>query len=444
MQYDYQAGWWRRSQPRAEEQAGSDVIWRDYDQRDGMMPFLALMGFITILLLAPQQIFPVLAPLRIAALSILLALILHVSKRLRDRKTVFRMDAGTKFALMLLLWACVTIPLSFWPGGSLTFLTAIFFKSLVLLILLANIVDSTWKLRWLSWSLLVMVIPLALTTIRNFAGGVLTSDGTRALGYDSPLATNPNDMALLLNLILPFAIASFLSSRGVLWRSITAVIIAVMVGGIIATFSRAGFLMLASIFIMYIIALRRRKEKMLAPFFLILVLVAIPFLPEQYLGRLGTITDVESDTTGSAQIRMRDMSVAMNLATDRPLTGFGIGMNTLVMNEARGATWTEIHNVYLALIVELGVPGLLLFLLLFGACIRGVMKVVKETAGSKRHEELNGLATAVLVSLLAFSLAAFFYPVAYHFFFYFMAGLALALSEIWRREQAGEIDRDAP
>ena len=34
-------------------------------------------------------------------------------------------------------------------------------------------------------------------------------------------------------------------------------------------------------------------------------------------------------------------------------------------------------------------------------------------------------------------MAAFFHPVAYHFYFYYVAGLALALRETWRTLASG-------
>jgi hypothetical protein len=46
------------------------------------------------------------------------------------------------------------------------------------------------------------------------------------------------------------------------------------------------------------------------------------------------------------------------------------------------------------------------------------------------------LSEAIRVSLLAFAVAAMFYPVAYEFFFYYIAGLAIALCQVIDREEA--------
>ena len=43
------------------------------------------------------------------------------------------------------------------------------------------------------------------------------------------------------------------------------------------------------------------------------------------------------------------------------------------------------------------------------------------------------LSEAVQVSLIAFAVSGFFYPVAYHFYFYYMGGLALAARSVTDR-----------
>jgi hypothetical protein len=67
-----------------------------------------------------------------------------------------------------------------------------------------------------------------------------------------------------------------------------------------------------------------------------------------------------------------------------------------------------------------------LFLLLFAGCLRaaGIVERTRRAAGV--DDLLTRLAGAARVSLIAFAVAAVFYPVAYNAYFYFIAGLALA------------------
>lgn len=397
---------------------------------DSNLPFQALLLFTFILLLAPQQIFPVLAPLRIAMLSIVLVASVHLGSRLSRGLPVLNLTPGVIIALALTSWAVATIPMSVWPGGSLAFLMDKYFKTIIVFLLLASVVNTAKKLTGICWALVLMAIPLAFTAISNLRSGVTMAGSQRIIGYDAPLAENPNDMALLLNLLLPLAIGLFLSATRGLHKLALATLVALMVAGVIATFSRAGFLTLGVTFLCYLYLLRKRRERFLAPLILVVMMVLLPVLPGDYVGRLSTITDVESDETGSAQIRLRDSIAAVRLIMDNPLLGSGVGTNTLAMNDARGATWTEIHNVYLTFGVELGLPGLLLFLLLLGAAIRAAHAMLARTRNRPQLFRVFCLAEGLKVSLIAFCVAALFHPVAYHFYFYYIAGLAMALQQI--------------
>jgi O-antigen ligase len=108
-------------------------------------------------------------------------------------------------------------------------------------------------------------------------------------------------------------------------------------------------------------------------------------------------------------------------------------MNSAALNEARGSAWTKVHNVYLEYAVDLGLPGLLLFLLLFHACLAKARSTRRRAASVPSLRELCCLAEGVEISLLAFAVAAFFHPVAYHFYFYYPAGLAVAVGGVYRK-----------
>lgn len=420
--------WWRGSAPDNTGPDQTPVLVESANESN--LPFCALLLFTFVLFLAPQQMFPVLAPLRLAMLSIALAVTTLVGSRLARGQPILRYPPGVVIVLTLAGWAVLTIPMSMWPGGSVAFLLDMYFKTVIVFVLLSNVVNTAARLRGICMALLLMAVPLALTAIRNLLNGVTMAGGQRIIGYEAPLAENPNDMALLTNLLLPLAIGFFLSSGTKLRKLAFGGLIVLMVIAIFATFSRAGFLTLAVTFLCYLFLLRKRPERHLAPLMLIVAIVALPFMPGDYLGRLGTITDIDSDVTNSAQTRLRDYIAATQLVLDNPISGTGVGTNMLAMNETRGATWTEIHNVYLTLSVELGLPGLILFLMLMFTSIRAATAMQARSRGQPALLELFCLAEGVKVSLIAFSVAAFFHPVAYHFYFYYIAGLAMALTQI--------------
>ena len=308
-----------------------------------------------------------------------------------------------------------------------------YLKPIVVFLLLANVIDNLPALKTMVWGLVLMAIPLALQTLSNFSSGVFTEEGGRVAGYAAGLTGNPNDLALMLNLILPLCVALFLASPSVRSRFILGSIAGLLVMAIVVTFSRAGFLALTISGLYYFWRLRNRPQRAWLPVGLAVALVALPLIPSDYVDRISTIVNFEEDPTHSAQTRMSDMQAALRLSGKHLLIGSGIGTGALAMNEERGETWLEIHNVYLQLLVELGLPGLLLFLLLFRDCLRATGIVLRTGWNANGENLLFHIAEGARVSLVAFAVEAFFHPVAYNFYFYFFAGLALAIAAVHAR-----------
>jgi hypothetical protein len=396
--------------------------------------------FTVVLLLAPQAIFPALEPLHLALVAATVAIGGHLWDRTRHGEPLLTPSREVGLALALVAWSLFTAPLSYWPGGSIELLFGEFIKSVAIFWLLSEVVDTRSKLQKLAAALTALAVPLAATAVRNYISGDFIDTGPqreiqRIVGYQAPLTANPNDLALMLNLILPLSVALLWIHRRPLARAVLLGAIALDVVAVVATFSRTGFLTLSTVLVGYLWKLRRRAERVWAFGALgVGLFCLVLFLPAGYFTHLGTIANVSADPTGSAQARLHDMIAATKVALANPLFGAGLGMNVLALNEVRGATWRQVHNVYLEHAADLGLPGLLLFLLLFAGCVASVGRVQRRLQATGAAPDLFHLAEGIQLSLAGFAVAAFFHPVSYHFYFYYLAGLAVAVRNLSTRE----------
>jgi O-antigen ligase len=410
-----------------------------------LVPFAAVVCFTVVLLLAPQVAFPALDPLHLAAVSAMVAIGAHLWDRKRHGEPVFVGSRESRLAFALVGWSLLTAPISYWPGGSIALLFGFYLKSVVIFWLLSEVIDTRAKLQRLAAALTALAVPLAATAVRNYLSGAFIDGGAqrelqRIVGYQAPLTANPNDLALMLNLILPLSVALLWIHRQPFVRALLLGAIALDVVAVVTTFSRTGFLTLATVFAGYLWKLRRRPERIWAFGALGVGLCSFFFLPSGYLSHLGTIANISSDPTGSAQVRLQDMAAATGWALRNPLVGSGLGMNVLALNEARGVTWRYVHNVYLEYAADLGLPGLLLFLLLMSGCVACVGRVQRRLQATGDARDLFHLAEGIQLSLAGFAVAAFFHPVGYHFYFYYLGGLALAVRSL----DAGSREQPAP
>jgi probable O-glycosylation ligase (exosortase A-associated) len=428
--------WWRGQAPAV------PVAHPTRDVRENSAAFAALVAFTTILLISPQAWFPAIKSLRIALVAAALAIAMHIVGRAFGRTRGLPLRREMVIALGLIAWAALTIPLSIWPGGSLAQLADHLIKAVIFFWLIGTLIRTESQLKRFAWVLALCSVPLALTAINNYRSGVFVtladSAVQRIAGYvgGSGLAGNPNDLALMLNLLLPITGALFVIARQLWLRTVTGAALLLSVAAVIVTFSRAGFITLAVIAALSLLAMVRRGAAVTALGIAFLAIVGCAVMPQQYFARLATITNIEADPTGSAQGRWTDWVLSVDYVKAHPITGAGLGQDLLALNSARGhATWRSVHNAYLQAAVDLGLPGVALLVALLAASFRNARRVRRQAARAGRRD-LEVLAQGISISLAAFTVAAFFHPIAYQFYFFCLAGLAVALVNVQRAHGA--------
>src|SRR5438552_10452563 len=167
------AAWWRPVQAQAV--AAGHVA--DTYSSTSRVAFRALVAFTAILLLSPQIWFPFLGSLRIAFLAAGLAIAAHLLARLAGDQppTPFFPEIGIVAALVC--WSIITIPMSFWPGGSVEVLADHYLKAVAFFWLLGTVVTTTSRVRILAWAFVLCAIPLAATGVHHYATGMFLFTG---------------------------------------------------------------------------------------------------------------------------------------------------------------------------------------------------------------------------------------------------------------------------
>jgi O-antigen ligase len=421
--------WWRKHPPI--DTASVPTGFRLSAPTRNDIAFVALVAFTVILLVSPQAWFPAIKSLRIALLAGTVAIVAQLAGRAFGTTAARPLRREMVITLALVTWAALTIPLSIWPGGSLSALTDHLIKAVVFFWLIGTVVTNWQRLRVFAWVLTVCSLPLAVTALDNYRTGVFVTHASSAVqriaGYvgGSGLAGNPNDLALMLNLLMPIAGALYMIERRWWLRGLAGASMLLSMAAVIATFSRAGFITLAAIAAMALLAMVRRGAVVTALMVVFLGAAAFLALPGEYFTRLSTITNIEADPTGSAQGRWEDYFLSLEYVQRHPVVGAGLGQDLLALNATRGRdTWRSVHNAFLQSAVDLGIPGAALLIALLGCSFANTRR---RRRAARRVEAIETLAYGVRVSLVAFTIAAFFHPIAYQFYFFCLAGLAVAL-----------------
>src|SRR5262249_26029067 len=95
--------------------------------------------------------------------------------------------------------------------------------------------------------------------------------------------------------------------------------------------------------------------------------------------------------------------------------------------------WTGVHNVFLEIGADLGVPALVVYLLILRKVFVAVRWCQRQPNGTPGASEERALAGGVETALWGYVTGALFHPVSYHFYFFYLAGFAVALQSMAKR-----------
>lgn len=327
-----------------------------------------------------------------------------------------RLPLESRFLILFYLQLCLTIPLARWRGGSFQIVIQDFSKVLLVSLAIAICVASYVRLRKLLLLQALMVGILAGVSVARSTGG------GRLQGILHGVFENPNDLALSVCLAAPLAYLFFFQSPSLVKRLFWGSMILIMGYGVIATFSRAGFLSLMTAAAFCFWHFGRRSLGVAFPVVLLAVVAMSSLIPGQYTHRLSTILSPDEDVTGSSSQRQLLLERSLEVTAEHPLLGIGPGNFEQV-----SGNWHMSHNTYTQLSSEAGLPALFIFLWMIWRAFRNLGIVIENNA---RGDGLWAVAGVLRASLAALCVGAFFASVAYQFFPYFLLSYATAIHGI--------------
>ena len=361
---------------------------------------------------------------------------------------------GTKTGMWLTfatLWMFAGVPFSMWVGGSVNVLVNDWMKSYLLFFMVAGLITTLGDCRRLVFACAAASAGIVITV--HFASAA-SADGGR-LTVDSGTLGNSNDLAALLLICLPFCAHVFTDKKRnalIRWIFVAISAAAFIVG--MQTGSRAA-LICVGVLALLVMWKAGGGAKFAVTLALVGCLVAVPFvLTDELKARYLTIfkgadfaqslsaddAAVVMSALDSTEARSELMKHAMDLTIHHPLFGVGIGQFQIA-DAARAAVsgedayWHQVHNGFMLIAVEDGIPALIAFLVAFGYSWIQVFRIYNTTRGTEEHETAR-LAFALLASLTAYFVCLNFSPAAYNVQLPLLCGFASAFAMVVQRDRA--------
>jgi len=296
-------------------------------------------------------------------------------------------------------------------------------------VLMINVIDTRARLRTIMRIVVICGAVISVLTIRDFLLGRLDTSHALSAGVSD---INPNELAMVLDLLLPFGVVLALSAKG-LARLCYLCAAALQTVAVVLTFSRGGFLGLAALAGVLLWKAGRGKRLATIGAAVLLTGVFLVSVPGGYSDRLFTIVHIEEDRTNSAQQRRDLLMRAIDVAAAHPIIGIGIGNYPEYSFQAKVA-----HNSYVEIAAELGLAGLAAYLTFVLGPFRSLRRIDREAFGSMKAPGEAGqqsredyfMSVGLQAALIAYLVCSFFSSSEYFWHLYYVVAYAVSLRSI--------------
>ena len=353
--------------------------------------------------------------------------------------------------ILFYAWIALTLPFSGYRSGSLSSLLEVA-KSLPVMFFTAAFFglnfDTMRKGIWtFVWS---GVLVMAMTATM----GVSSADDER-LSTESGTFGNANELSMILSVLSPFFALVAASPRySGITRLAAAGSILYSASIILRTGSRGGLLTMGLLAVVLFLKVSPVKKVVVVASVIVASILALQLLPSKTVVRLKSIFSSQSENAdaasavASANERVALFWESVDATIKHPLFGVGLGVYADVeageaQAQGKRGKWMVTHNAYTELSAEVGLLGLGLWLMAVIRCFRSLAFVRKFARDRPELAELDQIAGAVQISLLAFLFFCVVASISYNSMLFALTGTSLALLLATQRLQQQE-EQSAP
>jgi probable O-glycosylation ligase (exosortase A-associated) len=359
----------------------------------------------------------------LAALATLTALLVTKQRRAPPKSPIFTVQ------LMFLFWMSVTSFFALAPVQDVVERWIFVMKIHLMLIVTWMLVRDAAQIRILVW---IVTMSVAFFGIKGGIYTLLTGGSGRVWGPPGGLLQGNNELAVALVMLMPFLYYLRQTDKRAWVRHALLFSLVCCAFSVLGSQSRGALLALVSM--AFFLGLKGKYPIRTSVVLLLLMVVAIGFMPESWTNRMETIGEYQAD--GSAMSRIWTWKTLYATALDRPLVGAGFRADNLVVFGRYAPTEPPFdvfaglvfvaHSIYLQVLGEQGFVGLALFL---GLGLTTWITASRVARLSKDDPEFKDwmplLLRMVQVSLIGYAIGGTFLSLAYLDLPYYVIGFVV-------------------
>lgn len=412
--------------------------------------FNLLLAILFLLFSRMMEYFAVLGNMRVLLLATLLCVLAFAFSGFANRIFSKNTTNGEAYCIAILTtWIMFLLPFSIWVGGSVHTFYAYYLNGAIVFLLIISMVNSLERLKKVInitvIAFTIVIIEAAYRKLFNFNAGF---DYGRLGGLGNTFKSS-NLLGFMIVLTFPFYFYSLFIVQKRFIRIVLLGIMGLAIFDLCATMSRGGFLGFIVIAIIIIKDMVQSRKVGIAILLIIVGIAGSFFLPDTFVERISTIFVKTKDyvevgysstrqATASSEARSCLVDRAVESIKENPMFGVGIGCYGVASVRKYGKGFGQVtHVTYLDYATELGLPGLLIYLILLYYALTGIQKTIKQIRGysvNRRISEIRFISLALRSSIFAFSVMSLFISIGYEFYIFFLIGMVVAVRRIIVKE----------
>lgn len=373
--------------------------------------FLFLLYLISFFLRLPARL-PVLGLIRFDFILVAAISYLIFSEKLT---TGSRLDSASKYLLAIFIWSVITLPFVEWPGSVINNGMVAFIKGAIFYFFTVNLILNKSRLKIVLWvfvgcNMVRIMEPLVLNLTTGYLGSATHLGGGDFAGRlaGAPVdVINPNGLAFVIATVIPF-LHYVLAPTSKKTFTLYLFLIPILLYTMGLTLSRSGALALG--IIAFGIWWKSTHKFLLLLLGTVGLTVIFLNLNDVQKDRYLSIVSDDARQSVSAQGRIEGWTEDFRVAMNRPIIGHGLGTS-------REANWNVAgkdqisHILWMEIWQEIGLIGLLLFILYLSAMIRNFREASRLIKGRLSTDDFlyrscQAMQVWLLMNLL-FSLASY-------------------------------------
>ncbi len=394
------------------------------------LTYICLFLFSIMVLFRPYEIVPGLGFLSATAFYFALATILvYLPSQFATEGNLTNLTTEVKAILAMTAIALITIPIAKDPGLAWFSLNDSFIKAVVIFIVLVNVVRTRSRLMGLMWLSFGIGIYLGYQAIDMYRRGQFAVEDYRIAVDVGGMFGNPNEMALHFVMMTPIVICLGIAAKSISMRIVYFGMGVLFIAANMVTFSRGGFLGLLATLMVLAWKLGRKYRVNVTIASVVVGGLIMVAAPGNYGLRMLSIFIPGLDPVGSSDQRWNLLERSL-LVTARNPWGIGIGNFPIV-----GYHHLQSHNAFTQVSAELGILGLIAYLVFMISPFRKLGAIERTLFESKDHDWFYYLAIGLQASIVGYMVSSFFASVAYNWFIYYLIAHAVAFRRIYSLEK---------